>query len=143
MAQIKTHPKMIDEILEIVNKSTDVVQTLQNAYKIPYFKKYMELAVSEKWSTIDIKDIKFKQHGYHRSMAGAMLLSNQTWKIIDQIIMTEEVKESSKLTHFKALSEMLYESESKVLTAILTKDITSLYENIKFEDIVGSLNDAA
>lgn len=134
---------MIDEILEIVNKSTDVVQTLQNAYKIPYFKKYMELAVSEKWSTIDIKDIKFKQHGYHRSMAGAMLLSNQTWKIIDQIIMTEEVKESSKLTHFKALSEMLYESESKVLTAILTKDITSLYENIKFEDIVGSLNDAA
>jgi hypothetical protein len=143
MATIKTHTMMIDEILFDINKSTDVKAALRGAMLVPYFKKYMELAVSEKWTTIDVKDIKFKQHGYHRSMAGALLLNNQTWKIIDQIIMTAAVKNSSKVGQFKALSEMLWEGESKVLTAVLTKDITSLYENIKFEDIVKALNDAA
>lgn len=141
MATVQTHQRMMDEILSTINESEDVYTSLRTAMKDVYFKKYMTLAVSDEWPTIDILNIVTKKYGYHRSMAGAYLLSNQTWKIISQIIMTKSAKDSSKFNQFNALSEMLYTDEAKILVAILTKDITSLYSNIEFETIVKALND--
>lgn len=133
--QISTHPKSLDEILSFVNSSTDVLLALQNSFRVPYVKGYIELAASDEWPTVDISDIAFKQYEYHRSMAGALLLNRQTWNIMVSVIMNAGAKDSTKITQFKALSEMLFVDESKLLSAILTKNIHSIYPNITFEVI--------
>lgn len=138
---IQTHPKMLDEILDIVNSSTDVPTALRGAMLVPYFKNYMLLAVSDKWTTLDIDTVEFKNYGYHRSMAGALLLNRQSWKIVESILMMPSVKQTTKANQFKALSEMLYEGESKILSAILVKDLTTLYPNITHDILVEVIND--
>lgn len=130
---------MLDEILAIINDSEDVVSSLQSAFKIPYVKGFIELAVSDNWPSIDIDTINFKQYEYHRSMAGAMLLNRQTWNIIVSVIMNPDAKDTTKTVQFKALSEMLYVDESKALFAILNKNIHSVYPNITFEAINAAL----
>lgn len=139
---IQTHPKMLDEILTIINNSDDVVASIKMAFRLDYFKKYMEITVSDVWTTITPSELKFTQYNYARSLAGAMLLNKQTWNIVDQIIMHPHVRESAKEVQFKSLSEMLYVEESKILTAILVKDLTSLYQNITHDRIVEALNNA-
>lgn len=129
---------MLDEILSKINDSTNVQDSLKESMDISYFRNYMELAVSEVWPSIEIKDIVTKQYSYHRSMCGAFLLNRHTWNVIS-VIVNPQGKDSTKITQYKALSEMLYEGESKVLTAILTKDITSLYPNISFQDIFSTI----
>ena len=140
---IQTHNKMLDELLTIVNASPDVVSALQVAFKQPYFKGYMELSVSDVFPDFDIDAVKFKQYDYHRSMAGAFLINRQTWNLVSNVIMGgPEVAEAIKIKQFKSLSEMLYIEESKAFTAIIKKDITSLYPNITFKSIVDALNNA-
>lgn len=138
--KVKTHSKMVDEILKIINDNENVSRTLVEAFKVPYFRGYMELAVSDQWPTIDVNEINFKQYEYHRSMAGATLLNRQTFNIINSVIMNPDAKDSTKTIHFKALSEMLYVGESNVLTAIFNKDITKLYPNITFQSINEALS---
>lgn len=138
---IHTHPKMLDEILDIVNSSVDVPAALRGAMLVPYFKDYMLLTVSDKWTTLDIGTVEFKNYGYHRSMAGALLLNRQSWKIVESILMIPSVKQTTKANQFKALSEMLYEDESKILSAILVKDLTTLYPNITHDMLVEVIDD--
>lgn len=138
--QIKTHTLMFDEILALVNASDDVHGALQGAMFTPYFKNYMNLLVSDVWTTIDISNVKFTQYDYPRSMAGAMLLSRQSWNIVNGVIMMESVRDSVKEKQFKALSEMLYVGESKILYAILNKDLTPLYPNITFDKIFDAVS---
>lgn len=140
---IQTHPKMLHEILEDIDDSENVVSALREAFKLPYVKNYMELAVSDKWTTIDPEKIEYKQFNYHISMAGAYLLNRQTWNIVSNVIMNPEAKDSTKTIQFRALSEMLYREESHALEAILCKDIEQMYPNITFENINVALNDAA
>ena len=131
---------MLDELLDEINESTDVVSALKKAFKESYFKGYMELAVNDVFPTFDTAEVIFKQYDYHRSMAGAFLLNRQTWNIISNVIMTDNVATATKMKQFRALSEMLYIGESAMLSAIINKNITSLYPNVTFAAICEALN---
>jgi hypothetical protein len=139
MAQIQTHSKMLDEILSEVNSSVDVVESLRSAFATPYVKNYIELAVSQAWTTLDTSAVPYKEYGYERSMAGATLLNKQTWAIVSQVLMVELVKNHTKAHQFKALSEMMWSGEVAILHAILLKNLPELYPNITFETIVKAL----
>jgi hypothetical protein len=138
--KINTHPAMLDELLTEINESTDVVGALKHAFKESYFKGYMELAVNDVFPSFDIDDIKFKQYDYHRSMAGAFCLNRQSWNIVSNVIMADKVAVATKKKQYKSLSEMLYIGECAAFTAIIKKDIASIYPNITFAAINEALN---
>lgn len=141
MSVISTHKHMLDEILTGAVNSKSMIQYLKEAIKTTsYLRGYLELAVSGDWSSIDVDKIETKQYSYHRSMAGALLLNKQTWNIVNGIIMNINAKDSTKTVQYKALSEMLYENESKILTAVLTKNLVSIYPTLTHEVLVESLN---
>lgn len=140
MAIIQTHPKSIDEILDIINISDDIVLGLRNAFKVSYFKEYIELAVSDQWTTLDIDNISVNAYDYPQSHAGAFLLNRQTWNLVSSVIMVPLVNNGIKTKQFKALSEMLYFKEAAVLRAVLKKNLPSLYPNITFELMNASLD---
>lgn len=140
--KINTHNKMLDEILVIVNKSDDVVQTLKDALGVPYLKYYMELAVNELWPTFDLDKINPKQYGYHRSLTGALLLNKQTVNIMSNVIMAPALPDNIKIKQYNALREMLFVDESVALNAIMNKNIESIYPNITFLAINAALNNA-
>jgi hypothetical protein len=139
MATVSTHAKMLDEILFDVNLSSDVVAKLKSAYEYPYVKEYMTIAVSNDWPCIDIESIGINQYDYHRSMAGASLLNRQTFNLVNTVILGKLVKPETVHKQYKALSEMLFSGECKVLRCVLLKNIPSVYENITFEKISESL----
>lgn len=131
---------MFDEILNHVSCSGDVVQALKQQYKAtPYLPEYMALSVSEAWTTVDVAGILVKDYNYHRSMAGSFLLNRQTYNIVSSVIMIDSVNETTKLKQFKALSEMLFIEEAKILKAILLHNLSDLYPQITFANIVDSL----
>lgn len=141
MSQISTHQYMLDEILTSANNNVNPIEYLRDKIKSTYYLKYyIELSVSDKFTSIDINNIQLKQYSYHRSMAGAVLLNKQTVNIVKSVIMNDEAKDSSKILQFKALSEMLFEEESKILKAILTKNLVSIFKNLTHEVLVESLN---
>ena len=130
---------MLNDILSKVNSSPDVLAALKAQYSTSYVKYYMELAVSDSFTTIDILEIVIKDYNYHISMAGALLLNRQTVNIVSNVIMAPNAKDVTKLVQFRALSEMLYAEEAKILKNILIKDLPSMYENITHQIIVQSL----
>ena len=135
MATVNTHPHMLDEILESINSSEDVVTALKDAMKQSYVPFYLNLAVSDSWTTLDIATVEFKSYDYHRSMCGSLLLNRQTVNVVENILMKKDIPTRTKTVQYKALSEMLYSGESKVLTAILNKNLDSIYPNITFNKI--------
>lgn len=139
MAIISTHPKMFQEVLEDVNKQDDIVSALRACLPIYFFRQYLEIAVSDEWSTIDIENIQTNHYNYHISMAGAFLLNRHSFKIVSEIIMNKNVINSAKIVQYKSLMEMLYTEEANILKAILTKNLTSLYPKITFEALNAAL----
>jgi hypothetical protein len=137
---IRTHALMLDEILNDANNSVDVLAKLKEAYKISYVKDYMELCVSDKWTSIEVDSIDVKSFDYHRSMCGAFLLNKRTWDVLSIVIMGGTVFSNIKEKQYKALSEMLYSRESVILKYILKKDLSELYPNLTHELISTSLN---
>lgn len=138
MAIISTHPKMFHEILSIIDKQDDVVSALRSCLHISFVRPYLDIAVSDEWSTVDIAHTETKDYNYHVSMAGAYLLNRNSFKIVSEIIMNKSVADTAKIFQYKSLMEMLCVEEARILKAILTKNLTSLYTRITFE----SLNDA-
>jgi len=133
--KVNTHPPMLDELLTQINGSPSVIQSIKDSLAIPYFQYYIELAVSPDWTTLDISEVTFKQYEYHRSMAGSLLLNRQTVNIMSNVIMKKDIPDRTKAIQFKALSEMLYVDESIALSAILVKNLDSIYPNITFSAI--------
>ena len=133
--KVNTHPPMLDELLTQINNSPSVIQSIKDALGVSYFRYYIELAVSEDWTTLDISEVNFKQYEYHRSMAGSLLLNRQTVNILSNVIMKKDVPNRTKYIQYKALSEMLYVDESIALSAILVKNLDSIYPNITFSAI--------
>jgi hypothetical protein len=131
---------MLDEILTRINNSDDVVKSIKESFNISYFKNYMELLVSDKWTTVDVNTVDYTSYGYHRSMAGALLLNRQSWNIVLTVLMNPLASNVIKEKQFKALMEMLYENEASILLAILTKNLESLYPNITFSKVVEAIN---
>lgn len=126
---------MLQEVLSVINSNNDVVSSLKSIFHLPFISTYLKLSVSEDWTDIDIKKIETTKYNYHISMAGAFLLNRHTFKIITEVIMNPDVLYQTKVSQYKALSEMLFVDESKILDAILNKNITSIYPNITFEKI--------
>jgi hypothetical protein len=133
MAIVSTHPKMLHEVLNVINEHDDPVSALKACLHLSYVRQYLELAVSDDWSTLDVANTPTRSFGYHISMAGAFLLNRHTYTVVSEVIMRESVSDSAKAIQFKALMEMLYEEEAKIFYAILTKNLTSLYPQITFE----------
>ena len=133
--KVNTHPPMLDELFESINNSENVVEDIKAAMNLSYFGYYIKLAVSDEWTTLDIEEVKFKEYEYHRSMAGSLLLNRQTVNIMENILMKKDIPNRTKAVQFKALSEMLYSGESKILSTILTKNLDSIYPNITFNAI--------
>lgn len=137
---IQTHPKMLDEIFSYVNEALSPDIALVEVLKQPYVREYLQLCVDNTWTVFDVDSVSdVQEYNYHRSMAGAFLLNRHTWNTIDQVIIAKGTGIKAKAKQFKALSEMLYSGEAKILRAILTKNIQSLYPNMTHELISGSL----
>lgn len=139
MATIQTHPHMLDEILEKINSSPDVVGAIKDSLSISYVRGYLELLVSDKWTTLDITKVNSIISSYHRSMSGTLLLNKHTWNVVENIIMKPAISIRTKTVQYKAISEMLWEGESKIFSAILNKNIETLYPNITFIRICDAL----
>lgn len=134
---------MFDELLEQVSASENVLESLIFLVKEkPYVRTFLESAVDDRWVDFDVDSIEYKKYGYHRSMAGALLLNRGSANVLNSILHSDRVAARAKLTQCKALLEMLHEGESNILTAILKKDLSALYPKITFEIINSALNNA-
>lgn len=134
---------MFDELLEQVSNTENVLESLTFLIKAkPYVREYLESAVNDTWVDFDIDSITWTQYGYHRSMAGAILLNRGSANTFTQILFGEKVSTRAKLMQCKSLLEMLHVGEAKILTAVLKKDLVSLYPAISFEIINAALNNA-
>lgn len=142
MAIINTHSKSLDEILNEANNHLFPSQVLAKYMLQPYVRDYLELAVSDKWTTLDVDAVVYAKYDYDRSMAGAILLNSKTINIVQQVIMAEKVSKHAKTNQYKALMEMLYSGEAKVLRAILTKNIVDLYPTLTIDTISKALDEA-
>ena len=133
---------MMDEILSSIDKQPEtVVSALKQAYVLyPFLRNYIELSVSENWSSLDIHKIVPTNYEYHRSLAGALLLNRRTWSIVDGVIMNESASSVIKTKQYKAIMEMLYSLEAEVFKHILLKTLPDLYPNLTHSTLVESLN---
>lgn len=132
---MKVANKQFDEILSEVNSSDDVQAALKVIINQPWIKFYLSQLTSEDWPDFDVNEVKFTQHNYHRSMAGALLLNKQTANIYKVIFMSNEVPLKTKQHQCKALLEMLCKGESDILRVLLTKNLQLIYPNITYNII--------
>lgn len=143
MSVINTHSKSLDEILFLANEACDPpVVLIHYMRQQSYVKDYLELAVSEQWTTLDVDQVKVTQYCYPRSMVGAILLNSKTINIVNQVLMTPHVSQNVKSNQYKALMEMLFSGESAILKAILTKNLVDLYPSLTIDVITKALNEA-
>jgi hypothetical protein len=136
---MKVATLQLDEILQKVNDSNDVRMDLALAIATPYVRPYLFTFLSETWPTFDVDDIEWKKYDYHRSLAGANLLSRPSYNIFNSVLMNPDSNKHTKEFQCKALLEMLYIGEANVLIAILKKDLQSLYPNITHEILNNTL----
>lgn len=133
---INTHVRMLDELLENITTAAELKELYAS---VPYVKFYIESSVNDTWTPIDISKLDIKRNEYHRSMAGAFLLNRFTVQIVRDVIIEEKGSILTKNKQFLALSSMLWVGESKILEAVLNKDISILYPAITHDLICKSL----
>ncbi len=117
--QMKVANLQMDEILQSINDAADVEKELRANITMPFLRPYLLVLLSEEWPEFDVDEIKWTNYDYHRSMAGAILLSKPTWNIFSKILMNKNVNKHTQQYQCKALLEMLHCSEARVLVAIL------------------------
>ena len=142
MPSITTHPKMLDEILSVLNDQhkDDIVQSLRACFHIPFFLDYIKLNICEEWSDIDYDKIQIREYNYHRSMSGTYLLNRHTFKIIESCLLNDALDDKSKINKFTSLAEMLYKDEYIILKAVMNKNLTNVYPNLTFEKLCEAVN---
>lgn len=136
---ITTHPKLLDELFKEINSAPDVLEALKDAFKLSYVKGYVKLAVDDAWIRLDIDKMDHEKYGYHVSMAGSMLLNRHTWTVIEKVLMNHDVSLHTATVQYKSLMSMLWEGEAKLLYAIFTKNVESIYPNITHALMVDAL----
>lgn len=122
-----------DELLTKVNESDDIVLELKNTLNVPYVRQYLETQISETWPKFDVDSEKLEKSTYHRSMAGAFLLSRPVYTVFDQILMSQALPDELQLKRLKNLYPMLCAGEADILIALLEKNISAIYPNITYE----------
>ena len=133
---INTHVKMLDELLENITTATELKELCASS---AYIKFYMEAATNDVWTLVKIENLKITRNDYHRSMAGVFLINRHTVQLVRDVIMAQTGSVLSKEKQFLSMSSMLFEAESKILEAILKKDLTSLYPALTHELICEAL----
>lgn len=126
----------MDELLEQVNTSPDPEAGLKQLINSNGYAKYfLDQAVNDKFVDINYDDMKYTFSPYHRSMAGAFLLSKSTSLVYEQVLLSNQAAVKTKEYKLKALFEMLAQGEAQILLAIIKKNLTELYPNITHEMI--------
>lgn len=140
---IETHTKSLTDILEAANLADTqdaVVSKIKQYIDQPYVRFYLDLAINDKWTTLDVDTVVPTQYGYHQSMAGASLLNKQTVNIITNVIMGSALQNKTKAHQYKALMEMLTAKDADLFKAILVKNIQSIYPKVTVEVIQSVLS---
>lgn len=122
-----------DEILQKINDSPDVESELRTVIDQPYIRGYLNTQLSEVWPEFDVDKLVWKRYKYHRSLAGASLLTRSTFNMFMSVLMNPQSKRHTQEFRCKSLLEMLYEAEADILVALLKKNLQSLYPNITHE----------
>jgi hypothetical protein len=135
----------LDEILSKIDQSDNKLNELRQLIKTNSFAKRLLLsAVDDKWVDVDINEIKTTNPIYHRSLAGTSLLSRATTQIFEGIFFapaSSKIPKRTKTLQYKNMTEMLCESEAKLLKAILLKNVESLYPTLTHELICEALKE--
>lgn len=127
---------MLDERLSPITTATELRELCATS---EYVKFYIDAAVNETWTPIDIDKLDIKLNDYHRSMAGAFLINRHTVQIVRDVILAKSGSMVVKNKQFLALSNMLFAEEAKILEAVLKKDLTSLYPKLTHKMICEAL----
>jgi hypothetical protein len=137
---LKVANYQFDEILEQISSSQNIGVKLKDACdENKYIKFFIEQACNDTWVDFDINEITYTLNDYHRSMAGARLLSKSVFYIFKEILLNTNLPLKTKQYQTKNLLEMLYEGEALILLAIIKKNLTELYPNITHEIMVASV----
>jgi len=134
---ITTHNKTLDVILQGVSKHADLVNAMKS---VPYVRNYIEQAVNDKFPEFDHGDVKFNVNTFHVSMAGALLLSRSSVNLMEQVLLNKIVASSTKKKQFKAISEMLSKEETAIFSAVLSKNLETVYPLLTHEFMCDALN---
>lgn len=130
----------LDEILEQISSAPDIGAALKAVCDgSPYVKFLMEQASNNIWVDFDVDEIPYVLNDYHRSMAGARLLSKTSFYIFKEILLNKTLPLKTKRYQTKNLLEMLYKGEALILLAILKKNLSELYPKITHEIVVASV----
>lgn len=124
----------LDELLQQVNDSADVESALSTLIKNDvYARAYIDHAVNDSFVEVDLPESAYTYSTYHRSLAGMRLCTKTSLQIFNDILINPESLHKTKRFQLKNLLEMLHSGEAKILNAIITKNLTSLYPNITHE----------
>jgi hypothetical protein len=134
---IHTHNKMFDEHLQDVKTVEELASIIKNMH---YARVYIEQAVNDKFINFDTSDITLGQPNNDRWQAGAYLLSRPTSNIFNLVFLTEKTSKNLKHKQFKALMEMLYVGEARILEACLNKNLESVFPTLTHTFICEALN---
>lgn len=137
---INTHKKDLHQLLLEVKSTADLVSIINDH---SYAKPYIEQAVNDKFILFDIIESELPvKIALHDSMAGAFLLTRNSWQIVFQVVLGEKVPKATRVKQLKALYDMVSTPESKILVAILKKNLAELYPLLTHEFICQALKDA-
>lgn len=126
-----TTPRDLDEILFACDLATDPVAELKKYINVPYVRFYVELATNDTWPIFDT-NIEYKKYNYHKSMAGMLLLNKHTINTIVSIFLEQsgKVAEPYKVGQLRSVLEMLHSSEAEILSAILAKNLQTVFPKL-------------
>jgi len=134
---ITTHNPMFDELLAEVKTVNDLAEIIKKQH---YARIYIEQAVNDTFINFETADIKLGQPNEDRWQAGAYLLSRPSSNIFTSVFLTPKTSQNLKHKQYKALMEMLYVGESKILTAALNKNFAEVFPTLTHEFICQALN---
>lgn len=137
---ISTHTRSFDELLDTVKTVQDLKEVFK---KNPYTKFWIDKATNNQFLDFNIDDLVIPKYEYHRSLAGALMLSRSTTNFVDGLLMNPKVAISTKKKQYVALVQMLCIEEAALFRACLVKDIATLYPILTHEFMGEALTDEA
>lgn len=134
---INTHNKMFDEHLADVKTVNDLVQIIKSVH---YARTYLEQAVNDTFISFETSEVVLGKPNTDRWQAGAYLLSRPTTNIFTLVFLGEKTTQILKRKQYKALMEMLFVEESRILEACLNKNLESIFPILTHTFICDALN---
>jgi hypothetical protein len=128
------------DMLNSINDSADRIDQLKKIIReAAYARYYFEVMTNDVWPSFDLKQVQFKNHDYHYSLAGSRLLNKHTVAVLQQVILAEKPTTHTKLYQLKSMLEMLSKKESDILLAVLFKDVSMISDKLTHDEITTAL----